>query len=87
MPLASAAASPPLEPPAVRLGFQGAEGVYAQPHVGQIGAANRYRAGGAHAFDDRRIRWHYRLGQRRHAPGGGQTGHVDVLLYREGNAM
>jgi hypothetical protein len=66
---------------------QGACGVYAQRHVGQIGAADRYRAGRAHAFDHRCIRQHHRLRQRRHAPGGRQAGHVDILLHCERHAM
>jgi hypothetical protein len=39
--------------------------VQAQRHIGQIGAGDRYPAGGAHALDHRRIRWHHRLRQRR----------------------
>ncbi len=66
---------------------QRAIGVNTQRHVWQIGAGDRYRAGSAHAFDHRRVRWHHGLRQRRHAPGGWQPGHVDIFLYREGHAM
>ncbi|MGA2126396.1 MAG: hypothetical protein ABSG76_09615 [Xanthobacteraceae bacterium] len=64
-----------------------ADGVSAQRHVRQIGAADRYRAGRAHALDDRCIRWRHGVCQRRHPPGRGQAGQIDIFLHREGNAM
>ena len=63
IPLASADASPPLDPPAVTSGFHGLRvrprsvrvGVHAQPEVGQVRAGERDRSGGPHALDDRRV--------------------------------
>ena len=74
-------------PRIARKTVQRTHGMQTQRHVGQIGPSDRYRAGGAHALDHRRIGRRHSLGQRRHAPGGRKAGHVDILLHREWHAV
>ena len=62
-------------------------GVHAQAEVGQVGAGDRDRAGGAHALDHGRVDRGDRLGQRGHAVRGRRAGDVDVLLDRERDAV
>ena len=72
MPLDSAEPSPPLEPPAVRVGVprvvrhavQRRLGGDPQAQVGKVGAADRDRARGPHPLDHRRVDRHDRLGER-----------------------
>ena len=84
---ARAAGRAPGMPGISRQPMQRTRGVNAQRHVRQIGAGDRYRAGGAHSLDNRRVDRHHGLRQRRHAPRRGQAGHVDVLLHREGHPV
>ena len=95
IPDASAAASPPLDPPAVTCGFHGLRrepvergvGVDAESEVGEVGAGEGDRSGGAHAGDGRRVDGGHRFGEGPDALGGRRPGDVDVLLHGARHAV
>ena len=94
MPVASATASPPLEPDAVRAGFQGLRVrpcselsvCMRSPISGRLVRPIAI-APGSHSLDDRRVNRRDRAGESRNTPGRREAGDVDVLLDREGNAV
>ena len=95
IPAASATASPPDEPPAVRPRSHGLrvspnspESVCTRSAMsGQFVRAIGIAPGRLHPLDDRRVDRRHGLGERRQALVGRRAGEVDVLLDRERHAV